>query len=109
VRIIGVEPQKEHCIQGLKNMEESIPPKIYDTELLDTKITITNDEAFDVTRKLVTKEGIFSGMSSGAAVAAALKVTGEIDSGNIIVILPDREERYLSTTLFRSICAKCPP
>lgn len=109
IRIIGVEPQKGHRIQGLKNMEESIPPKIYDPDLLDTKITITDDEAFDVSRKLVTKEGIFSGMSSGAAVAAALKVAGEIDFGNIVVILPDRGERYLSTTFFRSICAKCPP
>ncbi|MBL7145898.1 MAG: cysteine synthase B, partial [Phycisphaerae bacterium] len=54
-------------------------------------------------------EGIFVGMSSGAAVAGALRIAGRMKSGTIVVILPDRGDRYLSTTLFRSICAKCPP
>ena len=61
------------------------------------------------TRMLATREGLFLGMSSGAAVAGALKAAAEMDHGTVVVILPDRGDRYLSTTLFRSICAKCPP
>jgi len=109
IRIVGVEPTKGHAIQGLKNMEEAIVPKIYHQELLDEKITVEDDEAFETTRLLATKEGIFVGMSSGAAVAGALRIAKKINCGTIVVILPDRGDRYLSTTLFRSICAKCPP
>ncbi|HID24884.1 MAG TPA: cysteine synthase A [Thermoplasmata archaeon] len=109
VKIVGVEPTKGHTIQGLKNMEESIVPKIYQPKLLDEKIIINDEEAFETARQLVTQEGIFVGMSSGAAVAGALKIAEEIESGVIVTILPDRGDRYLSTTLFRSICAKCPP
>lgn len=109
IRIIGVEPTERHAIQGLKNMNESIVPKIYDPKALDAKIVIEDGEAFETTRLLAIKEGIFVGMSSGAAVAGALRVAKEMDSGTIVVILPDRGDRYLSTTLFRSICAKCPP
>ncbi len=109
IRIVGVEHTKGHAIQGLKNMEESIVPTIYRPELLDEKITVEDDEAFETTRLLATKEGIFVGMSSGAAVAGALRIAKKINCGTIVVILPDRGDRYLSTTLFRSICAKCPP
>ena len=109
VRIVGVEPTEGHTIQGLKNMVESIVPEIYNPEMLDEKITIEDGEAFETTRLLAAKEGIFVGMSSGAAVAGALHVAEKMTSGTIVVILPDRGDRYLSTTLFRSICAKCPP
>lgn len=109
VRIIGVEPVKGHTIQGLKNMEEAIVPKIYQPELLDEKVTIEDNEAFETARMLATKEGIFVGMSSGAAVAGALKVANSMESGVIVAILPDRGDRYLSTNLFMSICAKCSP
>jgi len=109
VRIVGVEPVERHTIQGLKNMNESIVPKIFRPEELDAKVTVGDDEAFEMTRSLATKEGIFVGTSSGAAVAGALRIAREMNSGTIVVILPDRGDRYLSTTLFRSICAKCPP
>lgn len=109
VRIIGVEPVKGHAIQGLKNMEEAIVPAIYRPELLDDKITVEDEEAFEMARTLATREGIFVGMSSGAAVAGALRVAQSMESGVIVTILPDRGDRYLSTTLFRSICAKCSP
>lgn len=109
VRIVGVEPTEGHTIQGLKNMRESIVPKIYRPEMLDEKVTIEDGEAYEVTRLLVQKEGLFVGMSSGAAVAGAMRVAENMDSGTIVVILPDRGDRYLSTTLFRSICSKCPP
>ena len=109
VRIVGIEPPQGHTIQGLKNMKESIVPKIYNPQMMDEKITIDDGEAFETTRALAAKEGVFVGMSSGAAVAGALRIAKDMTSGTIVVILPDRGDRYLSTTLFRSICAKCPP
>jgi S-sulfo-L-cysteine synthase (O-acetyl-L-serine-dependent) len=109
VRIIGVEPTLGHTIQGLKNMHESIVPKIYREEYLDEKIVIEDGEAFERTKLLAQKEGVFVGMSSGAAMAGALLAAGGKNRANIVVILPDRGDRYLSVTQFRSICAKCPP
>ena len=109
VKIVGVEPVQGHTIQGLKNMTESIVPKIYKPEILDEKVLVEDGEAFEATRLLAQKEGIFVGTSSGAAVAVALQIAKRIDHGNIVVILPDRGDRYLSTMQFRSICAKCPP
>lgn len=81
IRIVGVEPAKGHAIQGLKNMEESIVPKIYHPEVVDEKITIEDEEAFETTRLLATWEGIFVGMSSGAAVAGALQIAKKIKFG----------------------------
>jgi cysteine synthase B len=107
--IVGIEPTVGHTIQGLKNMEESIVPKIYQPKVWDEKFTVEDEEAFETTRLLATREGLFLGMSSGAAVAGALHLAKEMDRGIIVVILPDRGDRYLSTSLFRSICAKCPP
>ncbi len=80
-----------------------------DETQLDEKITVEDGEAFETTRLLVQTEGIFVGMSSGAAVAGAMRIAKTMDHGTIAVILPDRGDRYLSTTLFRAICAKCPP
>ena len=109
VKIIGVEPAQGHTIQGLKNMTESSVPKIYNAEALDDKIIIEDGAAFEMSRLLALKEGLLVGMSSGAAVAGALEVAKGMKQGTIVVILPDRGDRYLSTTLFRSFCAKCPP
>jgi len=109
VRIVGIEPVECHTIQGLKNMKESIVPRIYNPKMLDEKITVDDGQAFETTRLLASREGVFVGISSGAAVAGALRVAETMTSGTIVVILPDRGDRYLSTTLFRSICAKCPP
>ena len=109
VRIVGVEPVEGHKVQGLKNMKESIVPGIYDSTQLDEKITVEDEEAFEITRRLAKNEGLFVGMSSGAAVAGALRLVRTMKSGTVVVILPDRGDRYLSTTLFMPICAKCPP
>jgi len=109
VRIVGVEPTLGHKIQGLKNMQESIMPKNYDPSFADEKITVADDDAFTTTRNLALHEGLFVGMSSGAAVWGALELAKRLDGGTIVVILPDRGDRYLSTSLFTSVCAKCPP
>ncbi|MDD4239638.1 MAG: cysteine synthase family protein [Desulfotomaculaceae bacterium] len=109
VKIVGIEPTVGHTIQGLKNMQEAIVPKIYHPSMLDEIMTIEDDEAYEMARLLATKEGIFAGMSSGAAVAGALRIAERMSTGTIVAIIPDRGDRYLSTTLFRSICAKCSP
>jgi cysteine synthase B len=109
IRIIGVEPTIGHAIQGLKNMKESIVPEIYDQSKLDSVIMVEDEEAFEITRRLATEEGVFSGISSGAAVAGALQAAEQMESGVIVTLLPDRGDRYLSTALFRSTCAHCPP
>ena len=100
IKIIGVEPVIGHKTQGLKNMQDAIVPKIYNPDVLDQKITIKDEDAFQTTRMLAKKEGILVGMSSGAAMAATLQLTKSIDAGVIVVIFPDRGDRYLSTHLF---------
>jgi len=109
IKIIGIEPTPGHAIQGLKNMSEAIVPEIYDASQLDDIIPMQDEEAFSTARRLASEEGIFAGISSGAAVAGALRVAGAMKSGTIVTLIPDRGDRYLSTMLFRSACAKCPP
>lgn len=109
ITILGVEPHPGHKIQGLKNMTESIVPKIFDPKALDEKWNVQDDDAFNCTRRLALEEGLFVGMSSGAAMAAAIKKAADMKHGTIVVIFPDRGDRYLSTALFTSVCAMCPP
>ena len=108
VEIVGIEPPPGHRIQGLKNLSEAIVPRIYDSQRIDRKITVNDEEAYEMTRALVTREGIFAGMSSGAALAGALKLMKDLEGGTLVVLFPDRGDRYLSTTLFTSVCARCP-
>lgn len=100
IKIVSAEPNKGHYIQGLKNMKEAIVPAIYDRKKIDIIIPVESEDAFEMARKIVLKEGIFVGMSSGAAMLAAFKLAKKIKSGNIVVISPDRGEKYLSTPLF---------
>lgn len=101
IKIVCAYPEKRHYIQGLKNMEEAIVPKIYDKKSIDIFVNIGSEKAFEMTRQIAKREGIFAGMSSGAAMLAALELSKKIKSGNIVVIFPDRGEKYLSTDLFR--------
>jgi len=109
VRIVGIEPRLGHRVQGLKNMAEAIVPGIYREVELDRKLTVDDEEAFETARQLAAREGIFAGMSSGAAVAGALRIAAEMAGGTVVVLVPDRGDRYLSTALFRSVCANCRP
>jgi cysteine synthase B len=109
IKVVGVEPTPGHTMQGLKNMTESIVPDIFDRSRLDDVIVMQDQEAFEMARRLASEEGIFAGISSGAAVAGALQVAGQMSSGTVVTIIADRGDRYLSTMLFRSACAKCPP
>jgi len=110
IQVIGAEPVEGHAIQGLKNMKESIVPEIYEPKRLDRIIPINDREAYACANRLAIEEGLFVGMSSGAAVWAAIVVAGDLSPDDTVVtLLPDRGDRYLSTNLFRSICAECPP
>lgn len=100
IQIVEAHPVKGHYIQGLKNMEEAIVPEIYDPSKIDRTVMIESEEAFAMARAIVLQEGIFVGMSSGAAMIAALECMKEIDEGFIVVSFADRGEKYLSTELF---------
>jgi cysteinyl-tRNA synthetase len=100
IKIIGVEPYLGHKIQGLKNMKEAYRPEILEKNRLDKIVNIDDEEAFEMTRKLAKKEGLFVGMSSGAAMVIAGKEAETMTEGTIVVIFPDGGERYLSTPLF---------
>ncbi len=101
IKIVCAHPVKGHYIQGLKNMEEAIVPSIYDPSQIDIEVMVETEKAFEMTRLLAKKEGIFAGMSSGAAIYAALEISRQIEKGLIVTIFPDRGDRYLSTDLFQ--------
>ncbi|MBU1199117.1 MAG: cysteine synthase A [Nanoarchaeota archaeon] len=101
IKIVSAHPVKGHYIQGLKNMEEAIVPAIYDPSQIDETIMVSTEDAYRIARDIVKKEGIFVGMSSGAAMYAAIEIAKKIDKGTIVVIFPDRGEKYLSTDLFK--------
>jgi len=110
IKVVGAEPIEGHAIQGLKNMNEAIVPDIWEPNLLDGNIVVEDRAAFATTKRLALEEGLFVGMSSGAAVWAAIQAASDLSAGDTVVaLLPDRGDRYLSTNLFRSVCAECPP
>lgn len=109
VQVVGIEPNLGHSIQGLKNMQEAIVPAIYNQDQLHSLMVVDDDTAFETSRQLAAKEGIFCGMSGGAAMAGAFNLAQSLEQGVIVVIIPDRGDRYLSTNLFKSMCADCPP
>jgi cysteinyl-tRNA synthetase len=103
IHTIAVEPYMGHKIQGLKNMKESYVPGIFFKEVLDEVLHVEDAEAFEMSRRLAREEGLFVGMSAGAAMAVTLRKARELDSGVIVTVLPDGGERYLSTNLFTTL------
>ena len=100
IKVVCAHPIRGHYIQGLKNMEEAIVPDIYDPSQIDVQEMIESEEAIATARRIIACEGIFAGMSSGAAMLAAIRTAARIKSGNIVVVFPDRAEKYLSTSMF---------
>lgn len=108
VKIIGVEPASSPVISGGKAGSHKIQgigagfvPAVLNTSILDEVIKVSNEDAFEITRRLAREEGLLVGISSGAAVSAALKVAQTLGEGkNVVVIAPDTGERYLSTEVF---------
>ncbi|HEV7213850.1 MAG TPA: pyridoxal-phosphate dependent enzyme [Chloroflexota bacterium] len=102
VQIVGVQPDDAlHGIEGLKHMESAIVPAIYDEHLLDQKLLVNTEEAFDLTRRMAREEGIFAGGSSGAAMLGALRLAETLDTGVIVVVFPDGGDKYLTTSLWK--------
>ena len=100
--MVGVEPFKGHKIQGLKNMKESYPPGIFKPEEPHAIVNVDDDSAYETARRLAREEGIFVGMSAGAAMKVALDEARSLGQGTVVALLPDGGERYLSTSLFAS-------
>jgi cysteine synthase len=101
IKIVAVEPILGHKIQGLKNMKEAIVPGIYTEDGWTEKAVVEDKDCHEYSRLLSSEEGIFAGMSAGAAFYAAVQITEKMDKGNIVCIIPDRGEKYLSTALFK--------
>ena len=102
IQIVEAHPVRGHYIQGLKNMEEAIVPAIYDPSKIDRTVMIESEAAFAMSRDIVLQEGIFVGMSSGAAMFAALECIKDLEEGFVVVLFADGGEKYLSTNLFNA-------
>lgn len=100
VKIVGVQPTEGSKIPGIRKWPIAYLPKIFDASKVDQTIEVSKDEAIKMTKRLAKDEGILAGMSSGGAVAAALKLTKELESGIVVCIICDRGDRYLSSDLF---------
>lgn len=100
IQIIGVQPTDNSKIPGIRKWPEQYLPKIFDKEKVDKVIEVSELEARQTARELARKEGVFAGMSSGGAVAAALKLIKTLDEGVVVVIICDRGDRYLSSDLY---------
>jgi cysteine synthase B len=94
IKVVCAHPIKGHYIQGLKNMNEAIIPEIYKPSLIDIQEMIESEEAIEMARQIIAQEGIFAGMSSGAVMIAALRTARKLEKGNIVVVFPDRAEKY---------------
>jgi S-sulfo-L-cysteine synthase (O-acetyl-L-serine-dependent) len=100
IEIIGVQPMEGSSIPGIRRWPEEYLPKIYDASRVDRVIDVSQQDAEETTRQLAVQEGIFAGISSGGAVAAALKLSEEVENAVIVAIICDRGDRYLSTHVF---------
>lgn len=100
IQIIGVQPEDGTCIPGIRRWPTAYVPKIFEPHRVDRIIDVGQTEAEETTRALAAREGIFAGISSGGAVAAALRLSGELENAVIVTIICDRGDRYLSTDVF---------
>ncbi len=102
VQIVGTQPTEGSRIPGIRRWSLEFLPRIFEYNRVDRTIDVSQDEAADMARRLAREEAIFSGMSSGGALTAALQVANEIERGTIVFIVCDRGDRYLSSPLFES-------
>ena len=108
IRIIAVEPEPKQGIQGLKNLDTSYVPPILDQSRIDEKVYVNLEDAEHASRMLCLQEGIFSGISSGAAMHVAIETARKMESGTMVVILPDGGEKYISHDIYRpEKCLEC--
>lgn len=108
IKIIAVEPKAEEPIQGLKSLKTSYIPEIYDESQIDEKVYVKEEDAEHASRMLSLQEGIFTGISSGAAMHVAINLASKMESGTLVVLLPDGGEKYISHPLFApEKCLEC--
>lgn len=100
IQIIGVQPEEGSAIPGIRRWPKDYLPRIYHSEEVDRIIDVSQQEAEETTRVLAAREGIFTGISSGGALAAALRLSAEVENATIVSIVCDRGDRYLSTGVF---------
>ncbi|RAJ12707.1 cysteine synthase CysM [Arenibacter echinorum] len=100
IQIVGVQPADEAKIPGIRKWPQEYLPKIFNPKKVDTVMEVTEQEARDMAKRLAKEEGIFAGMSSGGAAAAAVKLAESLEEGVIVSIVCDRGDRYLSSDLF---------
>ncbi|MGH9160722.1 MAG: pyridoxal-phosphate dependent enzyme, partial [Vicinamibacteraceae bacterium] len=97
IRAISFQPDDPfHGLEGLKHMASAIVPGIYDPTLADDDLTVSTEEAYTMVRRLAREEGLLVGISSGAALACALRLANTLDKGVIVTIFPDSGDKYLS-------------
>ena len=97
IKLISFQPSGPfHGLEGLKHMESAIVPPIYDPSLADEDLRVTSERAYEMVRRLARQEGLLAGISSGAALAAALDVAKRLERGILVIIFPDGAEKYLS-------------
>ena len=99
-RIIAAEPMQGELVQGLRSLDDGFIPPIIDLSLLDRKIMVSNHDAIVWTKRLLNDEGIFAGVSSGAVAAIAVRIANELDSGNVVFLIPDDGWKYLSSGVY---------
>ncbi|WP_311736344.1 cysteine synthase CysM [Microbulbifer hydrolyticus] len=102
IQIIGLQPTEGSAIPGIRRWPEAYLPKIFVPEEVDRVMDISQQEAEEMTRRLAREEGIFCGVSSGGAVAGALKISAQVQNATIVAIICDRGDRYLSSGLFHT-------
>jgi cysteine synthase len=108
IKIVGVEPYPNSKIQGLKNLTSQYVPEIFEPGRIDEKINVTDEDAFEMARLLTVREGIFCGISSGAAMWGAFEKAKELDRGVVVTLFPDSGEKYVSTPLYEpGKCFEC--
>jgi cysteine synthase B len=100
IQVIGVHPAEGATIPGIRRWPEEYLPKIYDPTHIDQVLDVTQQEAEQTSRDLASKEGIFCGISSGGALAVALRLSKTVENATIVSIVCDRGDRYLSTDVF---------
>jgi cysteine synthase B len=101
IKLISFQPEGPfHGLEGLKHMETAMVPAIYDPSLADEDLRVSTEAAHRMVRRLAREEGLLVGISSGAALAAALQVAGRLDAGVVVTVFPDGAEKYLSETFW---------
>ncbi len=98
--IVAAEPMQGELVDGLRSLDDGFIPPIIDISILDRKIMVSNRDAIVWTKKLLDEEGVFAGVSSGAIAAIAARIAGELDSGNVVFLIPDDGWKYLSSGVY---------